>query len=337
MSLRIALLAATTSAGCSLVLDASPQQCVSDADCSALGGDYQCDVDVCVEVVQADTGPGDSGGAITGGLSTGPDAAESTSDDGGDSSGDGGDSTSTGGQPEVCPPTTQYAWSESIAVVRNACELPSAKSGTVLTDGDNELEVESPVTPLPFDVCLYGELRTTLWIGDNGYVALGDSPPEALQADVGVPHSLGETGVPGPGILPFWDALQTSADGVCVAVEGSEPDRILWVTWSAACFEDGTGVCNAKSPSALTFSVGFEESTGAIIVGYVSMTGEGAFDERAQGQTSITGITNAGPRGCPASECDESGACMDGAPCNYTEVAATTIRSLDTVEFTAVE
>ncbi len=320
--------------GCSIVLDASPVQCVGDSDCAMLGDDFQCDIDVCVEVIEVDSGVGSTGPVP--GSSSGP-GDQSSSDDGGSSTAAADDESSTGEPlPEVCPPTTQYAWAESIAVVRNACELPSAKSGTVLTEGDNEVEVESPVTPLPFDVCLYGELRTTMWIGDNGYVALGDGPPGALQADVGVPHSLGEAGVPGPGIVPFWDALQTSADGVCVAVEGSTPDRILWVTWSGACFEDGTGVCDGDSPSNLTFSVGFEESTGTIIVGYVSMTGEGAFDERAQGQTSITGITNSGPRGCPAADCDESGACPDATPCNYTEVAATTIRSLDTVEFTAV-
>lgn len=329
----VLLFAAGGIAGCSLVLDASPVQCVSDSDCSALGGDYQCDVDICIEVEAADTGATDTG--VVGSTGPGP---GSSSDGGEESSTDADGSTETGDVvPEVCPPTTQYAWSESIAVVRNACELPSAKSGSVLTEGDNEVEIESPVTPLPFDVCLYGELRTTMWIGDNGYVALGDAPPNALQADVGVPHSLGESGVPGPGVVPFWDALQTSADGVCVAVEGSAPDRILWVTWSGACFEDGSGSCDAESPSSLTFSAGFEEGTGTIIVGYVAMSGDGAFDERAQGQTAITGITNSGARGCPAADCDESGACSDGSPCNYTEVAATTIRRLETVEFTAVE
>lgn len=334
----IAMTLPLVTAGCSLVLDASPVQCVGDADCEFLGSQFACEVNVCVETDEVATPKMDVGSATGSGDSegTGTDAPDDgqDSESGAETEAETGASSDTGVEGP-CDPVSSYSWAESIAVVRNACDLPSAVSGTVLTEGANEVEVQSPITPLPFDICLYGEPRSTLWIGDNGYLTLGDSPPAALQSDVGVPHSLGEAGVPGLGVVAFWDALQTSANGVCVAVEGSEPDRILWVTWDKVCFEDGSGDCNPDSGSDLTFSVGFEEATGGILIGYLDMNGEGAFDERAQGQTSITGITNTGPRGCTADQCNTSGLCEDDSPCNYTEVAATTIRPLNTIEFTA--
>lgn len=321
--------------GCSLVLDADPVQCTADADCDVLGQGYACDVDVCIEMDAGTTSvPGSSSSDPT---STGPTTGgttEVTSSSSSSTTSSDEESTSTGAE-NPCSEVTQYAWSQSIAVVRNACELPN-QLGSVMTDGENEVEVAAPIEELPFDICLYGVLAEQLWIGDNGYVTVGGPAPEALQSDVGIPHSLGESGVPGPGIVPFWDSMRPSPSGVCAALEGSAPNRTLWLTWSGSCFEDGTNSCDGGSASSLTFSVGFEETTGTVLVGYVSMTGEGGLDERASGQTATTGITNGGPRNCPASECSDSGQCEDGSPCNYTEVASSEIRSLETVQFEAV-
>ncbi len=330
--------AAALGAGCSLILDAEGTQCSSDSDCASIGATYRCDQGICVEdEPDPSTTSGSSTGlpGSTGQGSTSSDPVTTTSaSSSSTSSGEEEGSTTTGG-PLACPQVDAYTWSESIAVVRNACELPSLV-GSVLTRGENEAEVSAPFEELPFDICLYGVLAEQLWIGDNGYVTIGGPAPEALQSDVGVPHSLGEPGVPAPGVVPFWDSLQPSASGVCVAVEGDMPNRTLWVTWSGSCFEDGTNMCDGSSGSSLTFSVGFEESTGAVIVGYVSMTGEGGLSERASGQTATTGVTNTGPRGCAASDCDDAGSCGDGSPCNYTEVASSEIRTLDTVVFEPV-
>lgn len=323
-------------AGCSLLLDADPIQCTVDSDCDVLGAGYACDVDVCVEM---DAGSTSSVAPSTGAVSTSSTEGSGTTSEASSSSSsttepDAESSSSTGAENR-CPAVTGYAWSPSIAVVRNACELPS-QVGSVMTDGENEVEFASPLEELPFDICLYGVLAEQLWVGDNGYVTIGAEAPEALQGDVGIPHSLGEPGVPAPGIVPFWDSLRPSPSGVCVAIEGSEPNRTLWLTWSGSCFEDGTNTCDGGSASSLTFSVGFEEATGAVIVGYLSMSGEGGLSERASGQTATTGITNVGPRNCLASECSDSGQCEDGSPCNFTEVASSEIRSLDTVQFDAV-
>ncbi len=323
--------------GCSVLLDAEPTQCVADGDCQVLGQGYVCDVDVCVQrdggstsvagstsVESSSTGPGTTGTTL---------AASSSSSS--ETTGGPDDGSSSTGAELRCPEVTQYAWSPSIAVVRNACELPG-QLGSVMTEGEHEGEVASPLEELPFDICLYGVLAEQLWIGDNGYVTIGAAPPEALQSDVGIPHSLGEPGVPAPGVVPFWDSMRPSPSGVCAAVEGSEPNRTLWLTWSGSCFEDGTNTCDGGSASSLTFSVGFEESTGTVLVGYDSMTGEGGLSERASGQTATTGITNVGPRHCPASECSDAGLCDDGEPCNFTEVASSEIRTLETVQFEAV-
>ena len=313
---------------CSLVLDTDTTQCAVDGDCEFLGSSHTCEAGVCE--------PGEVlGGSTTGGVVPGTSSGDDGSSGSGttgipDGSSDDGGSGTTG-EPPVCPPVDRYTWSESIAPVRDACALPGLV-GRALDDEVNEAEVAAPLETLPFDICLYGELATQLWIGDNGYVAIGEGPPGALQADVGTAHSLGEAGVPGPGILPFWDSLQPSSSGTCVALDGDEPNRTLWITWSGSCFEEVSGSCESGT-SSLTFSVGFEEATGTIVAGYLSMTGEGALDERAQGQTAVTGITNTGPRNCPADECDAEGTCSDGQPCNYTEVGALMIRPLETVQF----
>lgn len=326
----------TLGLGCSLVLDAETTQCSVDSDCDVLGSGFRCEAEICVETPDEGTTTGapmtTSGELPTGTVGTTSTTAseESTSS----STASEESSESTGGL-SVCPPVSQYAWSDSIAVVRNACELPS-QVGSVMMRGDNEVEVMAPFEELPFDICVYGVLAEQLWIGDNGYVTIGASAPGALQSDVGVPHSLGEAGVPAPGVVPFWDSMQPSSSGVCVAIEGNEPNRTLWITWAGSCFEDGTNTCNGESGSSLTFSVGFEESSGTILVGYLSMTGEGGLEERANGQTSTTGITNVGPRNCPATQCSDAGLCEDGSPCNYTEVASSEIRDLDTIQFEAV-
>ncbi len=120
-----------------------------------------------------------------------------------------------------CPDVAAYSWRETIAPVRNACDLPVQLSGRVLQDSANEVEVVSPLAePIPFDWCFYGKESTSLWIGDNGYIAFGEQPPGATQPQVGPAHSLGEPGTPSPGVAAFWDSLRPSSNGVCVAADG---------------------------------------------------------------------------------------------------------------------
>ena len=234
-----------------------------------------------------------------------------------------------------CPDVSNYVSSNTIAPIRNACELPAQLTARVLTDGANEVEVASGLMPaLPFDWCFFGQKASNLWIGDNGYIAFGDSPPGATQALVGDAHSLGGAGVPAPGVSVFWDSLRPGPDGVCLAVDGQPGSQTLWITWSAACFEDGTGVCNADSGSNLTFSVGLEEATGKILVGYLSMSGDGPLEQRALGQSATIGLSDAVTPACTADACSPEGLCTDGTPCGYTEISAQRILDpLPSIEF----
>jgi hypothetical protein len=137
-----------------------------------------------------------------------------------------------------------------------------------------------------------------------------------------VSRSLGERGFPGKGALPFWDDLRTSAAGVCYAVSGESPDRILWITWKDACFaNDGGGSCETPSASTLTFGVALEETTDRIYFGYGTMVAMGNAD-RAKGSRATIGVAEAAARGCMRDLCSIEGTCDDGTACGYTEFSA---------------
>jgi hypothetical protein len=198
--------------------------------------------------------------------------------------------------------------------------MNEALMGRVLTSQEDELEAASPFDPpLPFPFRFYGQPVTRLWIGTNGYLGFGADKPHALSGDVGQARSLGEAGFPSRGVLPFWDDLRIGPRGVCLAMSGAAPDRILWVTWKEACFAAGATLCGPASQGQLTFTVALEETSDRIYVGYQAMTAALPNTDRARGNAATIGITNDGPRGCPASECSAEGRCASGAPCGYTE------------------
>jgi hypothetical protein len=221
-------------------------------------------------------------------------------------------------------------------VIRDACDMDAEVSGVVLAgDPDaDEREVPSPLSPaVPFPFRFYGERVEQLWVGSNGYVGFGAEPPHALQGDVGAPRSLGEPGgFPGRGVLAFWDNLRLGARGICFAMSGEAPERLLWITWKEACFSAGPTLCGAPAQGTLTFSVGLEETTDRVYVGYGTMVAAGAVDDRAKGNAATIGITNAAERGCPASACQPDGTCGDGRPCGYTEISAQRRAALSVVE-----
>jgi hypothetical protein len=233
-----------------------------------------------------------------------------------------------GGYDGLPPPAARrgcgeerYERRDSVFVVRDACEMNEALMDRVLKMQEDEDEVASPFDPpMPFPFRFYGEPVTQLWIGTNGYVGFGSQAPEALVGDVGPARSLGEPGFPAPGVLPFWDDLRIGPRGVCLAVSGQAPDRILWITWKEACFAAGMTTCGAaSSQGTLTFTVALEETTDRIYVGYHTMTAGAPNTDRARGNTATIGITNDVPRGCPEAECSAEGLCASGVPCGYTE------------------
>ncbi len=218
-----------------------------------------------------------------------------------------------------------YRVRPSLAVIQDACDIASELRGAVLQGSVDGEEAPSPLDPgMPFPFRFYGSPVSQLWIGDNGYLGFGDDPPRALGEDIGNPRSLGEPGFSAPGVLPFWDKLKTGARGVCLATAGSSPYRILWITWSDACFLEGeVQPCGPLEFGRLRFSVGLEERSNVVYVGYLAMdSDDGANQDRAHGFTAVIGITDDRPKGCPASMCDEAGRCEDGSACGYTQYSA---------------
>jgi hypothetical protein len=227
-----------------------------------------------------------------------------------------------------------YAREETLFVVRDACDVANAVTIEELRDAD-ELEVMSPLVPaMPFPFRFYGEPVTQFWVSDNGYVGFSEAPPNALVAS-GDPDTLGDPqgSFPVRGVLPFWDNLRAGPKGVCLAVTGEAPDRVLHITWRDACFRTKEPLC-APDEGTLTFTVSLEETTDHVYVGYHTMTGSTAVIDRAQGQSATIGITDDGDAACTADQCSADGLCTDGTPCGYTEVSSKMSRpELPTVGF----
>ena len=206
--------------------------------------------------------------------------------------------------------------------------------GTVLVNVDEREQMSPLPGGMPFPFRFYGASVTQVWAGTNGYLGLGDAAPGALNANVGAPRSLGMPGFPGKGVLAFWDDLRTGPYGVCFAVSGDAPDRILWVTWKEACFAAVGKACGAPDLGSLTFGAALEETTDRIYLGYRTMAATAGNTDRAKGFTATIGVTNAAPRGCTANLCSAEGVCQDGTPCGYTEFSSRrTISPLPALEF----
>jgi hypothetical protein len=228
-----------------------------------------------------------------------------------------------------------YALKDALFAMRDACTMREAIMGTMLVNVDEKEEL-LPTTPaMPFPFSFYGEPVTQLWVGDNGYIGLGNAKPNALHMTVGASRSLGERGFPGKGALPFWDDLRTGSAGVCYAVSGEIPDRILWITWKDACFANDMGrSCGSPFAGTLTFGVALEETTDRIYFGYRTMVATMGNTDRAKGGGATIGVTEVAARGCSADLCSIEGSCQDDTPCGYTEFSAGTIVApFPTLEF----
>jgi hypothetical protein len=228
-----------------------------------------------------------------------------------------------------------YAVKDALFAMRDACSMREAIMGTMLVNVDEKEEL-LPTTPaMPFPFWFYGQPVTQLWVGDNGYIGLGNARPNALQMTVGASRSLGERGFPGKGALPFWNDLRTGNAGVCYAVSGKFPDRILWITWKEACFANDMGrPCGSSFAGTLTFGVALEETTDRIYFGYRTMVATMGNAERANGRGVTIGVAEAAASGCARSLCSLEGTCQNGKPCGYTEfTTGEAVAPFPTLEF----
>jgi len=225
-----------------------------------------------------------------------------------------------------------YQWLDSVFTMRDACDMGAM--GTVLMSAD-EMEASSTlVPPMPFPFNFYDTPVTQLWVGDNGYIGFGSSAPDALIGDVGSPRSLGEPSFPVPGVLAFWDNLNTGPKGVCLTSSGTLPNRILWITWKEACFSTAMAgsKCGPTAQGTLTFSIALEETTDRVYIGYEQMVAPG---EDAEGLSAVIGVTSGAAPACADTDCSTAGVCMStGMPCGYTEFSALkVVDPLPTLEF----
>lgn len=169
-----------------------------------------------------------------------------------------------------------------------------------------------------FDFRFYGEPIQTLRVADDGYLSFGGEPPRALASRV----TIGDLTVPGApifSVVPFWEDLQVRAPGeVCVALLGPLGEATLWVTWKNVCFGQA-----CAGTDDLTFSVGLEESTNDVIVGFLDMSSP-TNPPRARGSMAAVGIRGPGAEtACAAAECSDQGLCTDGVtPCGFTQFFA---------------
>lgn len=238
------------------------------------------------------------------------------------------------GQPRRGCGDHGYAWRDTLFVMRDACAMREPSMGAVLVNVDEKEQMSPLAGGMPFPFRFYGAPVTQVWAGSNGYIGLGDTAPAALNANVGASRSLGMAGFPGKGVLAFWDDLHTGPYGVCFAMSGEAPDRILWITWKEACFAAVGKACGTPDLGSLSFGIALEETTDRIYVGYRTMVATQGNVDRAKGFTATIGVTNAAPRGCAANLCSADGVCQDGTPCGYTEFSSRrTLSPLPALEF----
>jgi hypothetical protein len=213
-----------------------------------------------------------------------------------------------------------YHIADSLFVVRDACDMHEALMTSVLAPNVNEMEAEWGMA-MPFPFTFYGTDVDHVWVGDNGYVAFSTAKPSALTSDVGPAQPLAMAGFPAPAILPFWDDLRTGTSGVCFAVSGVEPSRVMWISWKEACFAPGANACGDPVQGFLSFTVALEETTNKAYIGYHAMQAASPNDERALGQKATIGVTSVGPKPC-ADTCSPDGLCPDGTSCGFTQYSA---------------
>lgn len=219
---------------------------------------------------------------------------------------------------------SRYTFSDETGLVEalDACDLSAGpfqrftglSSQEVLVDD----ETLADLIANDFDFRLFGEKVERVWVTDDGYVSFGPQPSNATFDRVTNTDGITSPGHPERAVLGFWDNLALSpADGaVCAAMVDSGGRKTLWVSWSHACIDP----CNPADD--LNFSVGLEEDTNRITIGFGTM--ESLQADRAAGVGAVVGVIGGDTPACEASACSAEGLCPDGTPCGFTEVFSRT-------------
>jgi hypothetical protein len=210
----------------------------------------------------------------------------------------------------------------SLVTVLDACDLEAGPFQDFVDLSNDEVPVDDTeltgMMSSSFDFRLYGQKVERAWVSDDGYVSFGSAPVGATFDRVTNTEGLTSPGHPSFAVVPFWDNLAFLSGGrACVAMNSSSGRDTLWITWKDACLGPA---CAATDQ--IEFSVGLEEVSNRIIVGFESMSSTTEPD-RALGAQAVVGIIREDDPACAASECNAMGLCSDGVtPCGFTQIFA---------------
>ncbi len=198
---------------------------------------------------------------------------------------------------------------------------------TGLSGADAEVTDAEIVTAIADDFAFkfYNTALTSLWVTDDGYATFGADAANATLDDVSNVEGLTSVGHFQFGVAAFWENLKPSATGkVCAAmINGAR--NTLWITWKNFCFDTGPGAC--PTADHVDFSIGLEEDTSIVKVGFTRVESVSQAD-RAKGGQAVVGIIGPDVPACNATECSSSGFCADGTtPCGFTQVFSHTQQS----------
>ena len=149
--------------------------------------------------------------------------------------------------------------------------LDLTSTGTPLGLGDDD----SAAIPLPFSFFFYGEEKTSVRIGSNGYLTFGadgDAFNNASIPDFALPDDL---------VSPFWDDLNPTAGGeVYYETFGSAPNRSFVVHWSQVPHFNAVG--------SFTFELLLDETANTVEFRYGSLLGSSF----SNGASATVGLEN---------------------------------------------
>lgn len=240
----------------------------------------------------------------------------------------------------IFPPDAERASCEGVAdryrirnqaglvEVVNACtQLEAGAFQEFRSLFDAEVEVSEPAITAQladgFDFFFFGERIDKLWVSDDGFIHFNDGPTGGTLNAVTNTSGITSPGHPERAVLGFWDNVNLQTNGrVCVGIQQSARDT-LWVTWDGACLGPP-----CASGDELSFSIGLEEVSQRVIIGFNEMVSTTEPDRAAAG-AAVVGIIGAGDTGCQSAECNADGLCNNGAPCNFAEAVSREVQTTD--------
>jgi hypothetical protein len=247
-----------------------------------------------------------------------------------------GAAAAPGGRFQCGPEIRRYAAGSTGEGFVNACIVPGAISGKVLTDGSSGPVLLDKLGPAlaGFGFQFFGRPVHQIWASRDGYISFGRDNPDPDHVLVPGPFDRGirQVGAPPPqqSVMAFWDTLSLGASGICYELEGTGTSQLVRITWSHACL---TQPCSSGD---LDFTITLDPSTQRVVLMYDLPASGG---DREKGATATVGMVD-DATGCEVDKCAlDTGLCADGVtPCGYSQVLSNTVQTngLHSMQFTPI-